>query len=109
MQFWQRFGHNPSSREIRIQGLIRLYLLIEPDLSNLEALGEEMIEAHSMNPVKVLAMVRQLGGQPKHLFLVGCEPLVLETENGYIGLSEPLKPVVDEAIVMIKSLIENID
>jgi hydrogenase maturation protease len=83
--------------------------LIEPDLSDLEALEGEMIEGHSMNPVKVLAMVKQLGGKPKQLYLVGCEPAVLETEDGYIGLSEPVEAAVDEAIAMIKSLVERIN
>ena len=82
--------------------------LIEPDLSDLEALEGQMIEAHSMNPVKVLAMVKQFGGQPKRLFLVGCEPAVLETENGYIGLSEPVEAAVDEAISMINSLLRKL-
>ena len=82
--------------------------LIEPDLRDLEALEGEMIEAHSMNPVKVLAMVKQLGGEPKQLYLVGCEPAVLETEDGYIGLSEPVEAAVDEAIAMIKSLIDKV-
>lgn len=83
--------------------------LIEPDLSDLDALAGELPEAHSMNPVKVLHLVKQFGGQPKRLFLVGCEPAVLETEDGYIGLSEPVQPAVDEAIGMIKSLISNIN
>ena len=53
-------------------------------------------------------MVKQLGGQPKQLYLVGCEPAVLETEDGYIGLSEPVEAAVDEAIAMIKLLVEKI-
>lgn len=83
--------------------------LIEPDLSNLEALEGQMIEGHTMNPVRVLSMVKQLGGGLQQLYLVGCEPAVLETENGYIGLSEPVEAAVDEAIAMIKALIEEIN
>jgi hydrogenase maturation protease len=82
--------------------------LIEPDLSDLDALEGEMLEAHNMNPVKVLLMVKQLGGQPKQLYLVGCEPAVLETEDGFIGLSEPVQAAVDEAIEMIKSFISTL-
>jgi len=32
----------------------------------------------------------------------------LETEDGYIGLSEPVEAAVDEAIAMIKLLVEKI-
>lgn len=59
--------------------------LIEPDLASLEADGGEVVNAHSMNPVRVLQMVRSLGGETQQLYLVGCEPAVLETEE--LGLS----------------------
>jgi Ni,Fe-hydrogenase maturation factor len=39
---------------------------------------------------------------------VGCEPAVLETEDGFIGLSEPVQAAVDEAIEMIKSFISTL-
>ena len=82
--------------------------LIEPDLSQLDHLNGEVVNAHSMNPVRVLHMVQSMGGQPGRLYLVGCEPAVLETENGTIGLSEIVQIAVPPAIQMIRSLIVKI-
>ena len=36
--------------------------LIEPDIKKLDDLPEEAVNAHSMNPVRVLQLVRSLGG-----------------------------------------------
>ncbi|HZQ47891.1 MAG TPA: hydrogenase maturation protease, partial [Verrucomicrobiae bacterium] len=82
--------------------------LIEPNLSELEQLDSVGIDAHSMNPVRVLQMVQSLGGQPGRLYLVGCEPGVLETENGEIGLSNNVRAAVPKAVEMIESLIGNV-
>src|SRR5258705_11060191 len=52
--------------------------LIEPDVIGLGASARETIDAHSMNPVRVLRMVWSLGGHPGRLYLIGCEPGILE-------------------------------
>lgn len=80
-------------------------LLIEPDLTELEHLDGEVVNAHSMNPVRVLHMVKTLGGHAGRVYLVGCEPAVLETEDGYIGLSDVARRAVPHAIEMIESLV----
>ena len=82
--------------------------VIEPDMDKLDELGEQSIEAHNLDPVKVLAMVKMLGGQPRRLLVVGCEPAPLESEDGYMGLSEPVQMAVGEAISLIDSLVERI-
>lgn len=82
--------------------------LIEPDLSQLHKLNGEIVNAHSMNPVRVLHMVQSMGGQPERIYLVGCEPAVLETENGYIGLSDVVQTAVPQAIQMIRNLINKL-
>jgi len=56
--------------------------LIEPDLAGIDPekgveAGRAAMEAHSMDPLKVLAFTRTLGAQPIHTFLVGCEPAPL--------------------------------
>ena len=55
-----------------------------------------------MNPVRVLQLVRSLGGDPGWLRVVGCEPAVLETEDGAMGLSETVQAAVAPAIEMIE-------
>jgi hydrogenase maturation protease len=82
--------------------------LIEPDLKKLDELPDEAVNAHSMNPVRVLQLVRSLGGKPGWLRVVGCEPAVLETEEGAMGLSEKVQAAVAPAIEMIEKLIREI-
>ncbi len=82
--------------------------LIEPDLKMLDELQNEAVNAHSMNPVRVLQLVRSLGGKPGWLRVVGCEPAVLEAEEGAIGLSEKVQAAVAPAIEMIESLIQGL-
>lgn len=81
---------------------------IEPDLSALDDTGpaEMMVETHGMNPMKVLAMVKALGGEPKRIMLVGCEPTPSDEER--MGLSEPVEAALDEAVGMVESLIARI-
>ena len=82
--------------------------LIEPDLKKLDELPDEAVNAHSMNPVRVLQLVRSLGGKPGWLRIVGCEPAVLEAEEGAMGLSEKVQAAVAPAIEMIETLIRKI-
>jgi hydrogenase maturation protease len=52
-----------------------------------------------------MQMVRQLGGQPTKLYVVGCEPGFLESEDGRMGLSDQVAAAVEPAVNMIKKLI----
>ncbi len=64
-------------------------------------------ETHSMNPMRVLEMVRRMGGSPKQILIVGCEPADFGPENeGRMGLSEPVQAAVGEAIAVIERLIQ---
>jgi len=83
---------------------------IEPDLNELDQLDAQnmMVEPHGMNPMKVLGMVKSMGGQFKRILLVGCEPATLGPEEGYMGLSEPVERAVGEAVSLIESLVTNI-
>lgn len=82
--------------------------LLEPDKNILDSNFGEVVNAHSMNPVRVLQLLHSLGGQPGRLYLVGCEPAVLETEEGAMGLSEKVQAAVAPAIEMIETLIREI-
>lgn len=81
--------------------------LIEPEMNKnrLDEAEAEVVNAHSMSPVRVLQLVRSLGGQPKKLYVVGCEPGVLENEDGRMGLSERVAAAVEPAVNMIQKLI----
>jgi hydrogenase maturation protease len=82
--------------------------LIEPEIKNLDTTSGEVVNAHSMNPVRVLQLIRSLGGQAGRLYLVGCEPAVLESEDGTMGLSQPVQAAIPKALEMIESLIRDL-
>ena len=80
---------------------------IEPDLSELAEMDPRAatVEPHGMEPMKVLAMVKAMGGQFKRILLVGCEPATLGPEEGQLGLSEPVTAAVGEAVRLVESLV----
>ena len=80
---------------------------IEPDLEALDELDQSdaMIDTHGMNPMKVLAMVKSMGGKFKNIILVGCEPAPLSSPDGEMGLSPFAAAAVPEAIKMIDEIV----
>jgi hydrogenase maturation protease len=82
--------------------------LIEPDLNQLEQLDANLADAHSMNPARVLQMLRRFGSPPGKLYLVGCEPAILEVEDGQIGMSETVEKSVPQAIEWVKTLVHDL-
>jgi hydrogenase maturation protease len=82
--------------------------LIEPDLNELDKMDSAVADGHGMNPVSVLQMVRSLGCRPRNLYLVGCEPAALDSDDGAIGLSECVQAAVPRAIQMIESLLSDL-
>jgi len=85
-----------------------LYLL-EPQLEQLDCLPP-VIEAHSMDPVKVLRTAAALGATPRQVFIIGCEPTPADFDNGDapMGLSPAVQAAVDPAVAMVESLAEKI-
>lgn len=65
-----------------------------------------LLDAHAMDPVKVLAFVRQSGSQLRALRVVGCEPLTFGT-NGEpaMGLSAPVRAAVEPAAQQVYALV----
>jgi hydrogenase maturation protease len=82
--------------------------LIEPDLSQLDRLDETIADGHNMSPAKVLQMLLSVGSSAGRLYLVGCEPAILEDEDGQIGLSEVVEASIPRAIELIKSLVNDL-
>ncbi len=79
---------------------------IEPDLDDLEAAGESMVDAHAMDPVQVLRMAKTMGGRLGRVLLVGCEPADLGGAEGRMGLTLPVTGAIEQAAAMVESLIE---
>jgi hydrogenase maturation protease len=82
---------------------------IEIDLDSVsdDASDAAMVDTHGMNPMKVLAMVKAMGGRPKRVLVVGCEPGACnaDADSGRMGLSAPVEAALDDAVHMIESLI----
>jgi hydrogenase maturation protease len=81
--------------------------LIEPDLDRLADLagpsGEAgLTDAHGMTPEVVFRLLRNLGGTPGRVLIVGCEPASLEEE---MGLSPTVRLAVDEAVALIREVV----
>ena len=83
--------------------------LIEPEIED----GEVTLDTHGMDPVKVIQLSRALGARPARTLVVGCEPQVLVSGENYddmlMELSEPVQAAVEEAVMLVESLLEEID
>ena len=77
--------------------------VLEPDVDDLD--GFAAVDSHAMNPMAVLAMVRQQGGGVPPTWIVGCEPGVLDPEGeGRMGLSPAVTGAVGPAAEMVQAL-----
>ncbi len=79
--------------------------LIELDLDQIDQADEKLADPHSLSPTGVLQMLKTSGTSTGKLYLIGCEPAILEAEDGHIGLSEIVEAAVPRAIELIKSLV----
>jgi len=95
-------------------GLPGTLYVIEPDLGEMTPeQGMEAarvgLDAHSMDPAKVLAYARTLGAVPLSTVIVGCEPASIAENQGemdlQMGLSAPVQAAVAEAVSVIDSLV----
>jgi len=78
---------------------------IEPDLEDLESASEQMMDAHTMDPVQVLRAVKAMSGRLERVLLVGCEPADLGGEDGKMGLTPPVSAAIEQAAEMVEDLI----
>jgi hydrogenase maturation protease len=79
---------------------------IEPDLEALNEEPDRQLDAHGMNPMAVLRLVKEMGGVFRRVILIGCEPGWLgdEDEDG-MGLSKAVEGAIEGAVNMVEALI----
>ena len=61
-----------------------------------------------MDPVRVLATARAMGGLPARTLIVGCEPAVRMRDDDpdvVADLSEPVRAALDEAVRLVEWLL----
>lgn len=79
--------------------------VFEPELPS-ENENLNSLDAHTMNPISVLQLVRALGGKMGRLLVMGCEPESVEPDvEGKMGLSAAVEGALDEAVSMIEELV----
>jgi hydrogenase maturation protease len=89
-------------------GTVGTVYVLEPDLCRPGMTGT-VVEPHSMDPVKVLRMARELGSTIESILLVGCEPTPFADDDDMkLEMSEPVQAAVEEAITVIESLVTQI-
>ncbi|GAA4629566.1 hydrogenase maturation protease [Actinoallomurus vinaceus] len=59
------------------------------------------LDGHGMDPEAVLGLLRAIGGDVDRVLVVGCRPAVIEER---MGLSEPVRAVVDDAVSLVTEL-----
>jgi hydrogenase maturation protease len=81
--------------------------VIEPDLE-----GEAVLEPHGMDPVRVLRLAREMGGEIPPVRIVACEPDQVQAEEGVEALggglgelSAAVRAAVEPALALVAELI----
>src|SRR5579862_195049 len=124
----RRLAARPQPEGVRIEdfgirGLDLVYALMEPfdavifvdtvsrrekpgTLYLIEADADEnatvLLDAHGMDPVKVLALARSVGAPTSRTFVVGCEPGFMPppgSDEVVMELTTPVHAAVDEAVI----------
>ena len=81
--------------------------VLEPQLDDLDRAAT--LDGHAMNPIAVLAMVRQQGGTLPPTWIVGCEPGVIDPEGeGHVGLSQPVAAAVAAGADLVEALVRRV-
>jgi len=83
-----------------------LYVL-EPELDE----AEVSLDAHGMDPVKVLGFARALGAPARRVLVLGCEPLETMHRDGSElrgELSPPVLGALDAALPLAAAVLENL-
>jgi hydrogenase maturation protease len=81
--------------------------LLEPEIESIsaDATASPMLEAHSMDPVKVLRSAAAMGNLPAQIFIVGCEPSPLPEEDMQMEISAPVQASIEEAVAMVERIV----
>ncbi|HXN83849.1 MAG TPA: hydrogenase maturation protease, partial [Myxococcales bacterium] len=82
--------------------------VIEPEAGG--GSTEPVLDAHGMDPERVLSAVAALGGELKCLRVVGCEPQDAGSEEEMaVGLSPPVEAAVEPAVELVESVVRELE
>ena len=71
--------------------------------------SQPTIDAHTMDPAKVLRLAAAMGRPPRRVLLLACEPATFGSDiDPVMGLSEPVAAAMDGGIELAVSLVERL-
>ncbi|MBA3892133.1 MAG: hydrogenase maturation protease [Gemmatimonadales bacterium] len=83
--------------------------VLEPELDDA---APPTVETHGMDPVRVLHLVRGLGGEPPRTLVVGCEPEQFPEDHDPTAiitrLSAPVQTAVAGAVRLVEKLVQDL-
>lgn len=86
--------------------------VIEPELSSDDAGDGAALNAHGMDPVRVLRLAQTLGRLPARLTVIGCEPARVGDDGSFadslVSLSAGVAAAVPEAARLVTSLVHTL-
>jgi hydrogenase maturation protease len=86
--------------------------VIEPEWPEAAAPDPSMsrpLEAHTLDPARVLQVAAALGGRPRRLLLVGCEPTPLDPDSDPPQeLSAPVRGSLADAVALVESIVAEV-
>jgi hydrogenase maturation protease len=80
--------------------------VIEAELPEGQSLVRPVIDAHSLTPDDIFALLASLGGRPGRSLVVACEPADV---SAGMGLSEPVRQAVPHAVRAVREIIGGLD
>lgn len=80
-----------------------------PDPSDMPDHGQGAFQGHAMTPAAVFALVRTLGGMPRRVLIVGCEPESFGDETiGQMGLTETVQRAVATGADTVEQVVRDL-
>jgi hydrogenase maturation protease len=67
------------------------------------------VETHAIDPVRVFRLAAAMGGTPRRILMVGCEPTPFDPDDDPpMELSAPVRAALDEAVLLVESLVAQV-
>jgi hydrogenase maturation protease len=76
--------------------------VLEVSLPDPESLPQPVIDAHSLTPDSIFALLSSLGGRPGRSLVVACEPADV---SAGMGLSEPVREALPHAVRAVRDIL----
>jgi hydrogenase maturation protease len=76
--------------------------VLEVELPTVDKMDRPVMDAHSMNPDAIFALLASLGGRPGRSLVVACEPA--EIDAG-MGLSDPVLQALPHAVRAVQEIL----